>query len=74
MGMMFLWPIFMLLFLALPVAVVLGVYLMYQKAKPASLGVPASSPVRACTFCGRFLQEGWVSCPYCGKEVLQSRK
>jgi hypothetical protein len=32
-GMMFLWPIFLLLFLAFPVALAVGAYLLYRKAQ-----------------------------------------
>ena len=79
MGMMFWWPI-LLLFLALPIALVIGAYLLYRQAGQTGGLMPArpeAAPMgytRACTSCGRFLQEGWVRCPYCGAEILQTRE
>ncbi|MFQ6000886.1 MAG: zinc ribbon domain-containing protein [Anaerolineae bacterium] len=78
MGMMFLWPIFLLFFLALPIALVVGAYWLYRKAERAGGLIPArvetapTAYTRACPSCGRFLQEGWVKCPYCGSEILQA--
>jgi len=78
MGMMFLWPIFMLFFLALPIALAVGAYLLYRKAGqtgsliPASRDAPAAGYARACPSCGRFLQEDWVKCPYCGADIPQA--
>ena len=78
MGMMFWWPIFLLLFLALPIALVVGVYLLYRQAEqtgglmPARLEVAPAGYTQACLSCGRFLQEGWVRCPYCGSEIPQT--
>ncbi len=80
MGMMFLWPIFLLLFLALPIGLVVGAYLLYRKAGQTSGLMPLRPEVapggyaRACTSCGRFLQEGWVVCPYCGAEIPKATK
>lgn len=79
MGMIFWWPIF-LLFLALPIALGVGAYLLYRRAEPtgALMSVrPEVAPTgytRACTSCGRFLQEGWVKCPYCGNDIPQARE
>jgi hypothetical protein len=74
-GMLFLWPVFMLFFLGLPVALAIGGYLLYRKAAPPTgrlLPVPSTGTergyARACPSCGRFLQEEWISCPYCGAE------
>ncbi len=75
MGMILFAPIFMLLFLALPVALVLGGYLLYRKAEQTGvLTVGGRQPAavvssRACPSCGRFLQEEWIRCPYCGAEI-----
>lgn len=80
MGMIFWWPIFLLLFLALPIALVVGAYLLYRRMEPTGLLTPVRSEVaprgytRACTSCGRFLQEGWVRCPYCGAEIPQVKE
>jgi len=80
MGMMFLWPIFLLFFLALPIALVVGGYLLYRKVEqrgglmPARPEVAPTGYTRACPSCGRFLQEGWVNCPYCGSDILQATK
>ena len=77
MGMIFLWPIFMLLFLALPIGLALGGYLVYRKAGSTGSLVPAVSPTRgtgyarACPSCGRFLQGDWTNCPYCGTQIPQ---
>ena len=75
MGMMLLWPLFMLFFLALPIGLVLGAYLLYRKAEQSG-GLtfggrqPAAVvPTRACPSCGRSLQKGWIKCPYCGAEL-----
>ena len=63
MGMMFLWPLFMLFFLALPIGLVLGGYLLYRKAGPAGGLMPAvreeraTGYTRACPSCGRSLQK-----------------
>lgn len=80
MGMMFLWPVFLLLFLALPIALVGGGYLLYRKVEQTG-GLTVARPevasagyIRACVSCGRFLQEGWVKCPYCGAEIPQATK
>ncbi len=76
MGMMFLWPIFLLLMLALPVGLGAGAYMFYRKAEqtggpmPAPREAQASGYTRACASCGRFLQEDWVKCPHCGSEIL----
>ena len=78
MGMIFWWPIFLLFFLVLPIALVVGVYLLYRKAEQGGGLIPARPEVapagytRACLSCGRFLQEGWVRCPYCGAEIFQA--
>ena len=78
MGMMFWWPIFLLFFLALPIALVVGAYLLYRKAgqtgglMPARPEAAPTGYTRACTSCGRLLQEGWVNCPYCGSEIPQA--
>jgi len=75
MGMMFWWPIFLLLFLALPIALVVAAYLLYRQVGQTGGLMPARPEVaprgytRACPSCGRFLQEGWVRCPYCGSEI-----
>jgi len=80
MGMMFMWPIFLLFMLALPIALALGVYLLYRRTEqagglsPAARETTATGYTRACTSCGRFLQEDWVKCPYCGSEILQGRE
>jgi len=80
MGMFFWWPILLLFFLALPIALVVGVYFLYRQAgqrgglMPARSEAAATGYARACTSCGRFLQEGWVKCPYCGSEILQARQ
>lgn len=81
MGMMLLWPIFMLFFLALPIALGIGVYMLYRKA--GQTGDPVASAradmaptghSRACPSCGRLLQEDWVKCPYCGADILQAKR
>ncbi|TKJ29536.1 MAG: hypothetical protein CEE40_07935 [Chloroflexi bacterium B3_Chlor] len=78
MGMMFLWPILMLLFLALPIGLALGGYLLYRKAGSTGGLMPVPSPARAtgyaraCPSCGRFLQEDWINCPHCGAEIPQA--
>ncbi len=78
MGMFFLWPIFLLFFLALPIALVVGAYLLYRKAgqtdglMPARMETAPTGYTRACPSCGRFLQEGWVKCPHCGSEIAQA--
>lgn len=80
MGMMFFWPIFLLFFLALPIGLAVGAWLLYRKAEQTSGLVPARPEVapieytRACPSCGRFLQEDWVRCPYCGGEIPQVRE
>ena len=80
MGMMFWWPIFLLLFLALPIVLVVGAYPFYRKSEQTGLLTPVRSEVaptgytRACISCGRFLQEGSVRCPYCGSAILQARE
>lgn len=80
MGMFFFWPIFLLFFLALPIALVVGAYLLYRRTEPtvglmpARLEVAPTGYTRACTSCGRFLQEGWVRCPYCGIEIGHATK
>lgn len=74
-GMIFLWPIFMLFFLALPIALALGGYSLYRKAEqpgglmPAARQETATGYTRACASCGRFLQEEWIKCPHCGAEI-----
>jgi hypothetical protein len=80
MSMIFLWPIFLLFFLAPPIALVVGAYLLYQKAGQTG-GLMAARPegaragyTRACPSCGRFLQEGWIKCPYCGSEIPRATK
>ncbi len=78
MGMMFLWPVFMLFFLALPIALAMGAYLLYRRSGSTGGLMPVPGPVptagydRACTSCGRSLQEGWIKCPYCGAEIPQA--
>jgi hypothetical protein len=75
MGMIFLWPIFLLLFLALPVALAIGGYLLYRKAdQSGALTVGLTQPAaatstRACPSCGRLLQDEWIKCPYCGAVI-----
>lgn len=75
MGMIFLAPLFMLFFLALPIGLALGGYLLYRKAEQSgALTVAGRQPAavvstRACPSCGRSLQEGWIKCPYCGAEI-----
>ncbi|HAL61211.1 MAG TPA: hypothetical protein DCP08_02235 [Chloroflexi bacterium] len=77
---MFLWPIFLLFFLALPIALVVGAYLLYWKTEQAGGLMPVRPKVaptgytRACPSCGRFLQEGWVKYPHCGSEIFQARE
>ncbi len=79
MGMIFWWPI-LLLFLALPIALATGVYLFYRQAEQRRGLISSRSEValrgyiRACISCGRFLQEDWIKCPYCGSEVSHARK
>lgn len=80
MGMIFWWPIFLLFFLALPIALVVGAYLLYRKVEQTG-GLMAARPevapmgyTRACPSCGRFLPEEWVTCPYCGNEILKARE
>jgi len=74
-GMIFLWPIFMLFFLALPVGLAVGAYLLYRQEQQSgvpNVGSRQPAPVvstRACTSCGRLLQEGWIKCPYCGAGI-----
>jgi len=77
MGMMFLWPIFLLLMLALPVGLGAGAYMLYRNADQTGAFMPSGrsemAPIghtRACPSCGRFLQEDWVKCPHCGSEIL----
>ena len=78
MGMMFLWPILLLLFLALSVGLALGAYLLYQKGgrtgrlMPVPSQATATGYARDCPSCGRFLQEDWINCPYCGAEISQA--
>lgn len=78
MGMIFWWPIFLFFFLALPIALGVGAYLIYRRTEPTGLLTPVGSEAaprgytRACTSCGRFLQEGWVRCPYCGSAIVQA--
>jgi rRNA maturation endonuclease Nob1 len=80
MGMMFLWPIFLLFMLALPIALAVGAYLLYRAAEQTGglkLGAKDSTETgysRACTSCGRFLQEDWIECPYCGTKIKQDRE
>jgi hypothetical protein len=75
MGMIFLWPIFLLLFLALPVALAIGGYLLYRKAdQSGALTVGFTQPAAAtstwaCPSCGRLLQDEWIKCPYCGAVI-----
>lgn len=79
-GMMFLWPILLLLFLALPVGLALGGYLLYRR--PGQIGslMPAASETvakgytRACPSCGRFLREDWITCPHCGADISQATR
>jgi hypothetical protein len=79
MGMMFWWPIFLFFFLALPIVLLAGAYLLYQRAEQGSGLLPVLPQVaptahtRACPSCGRFLQEEWITCPYCGNEILKAR-
>jgi predicted lipid-binding transport protein (Tim44 family) len=59
---MLLWP---LLFVGL---IVLGVvWLVRSVATPAAPQPPAASTV--CAHCGKPLQAGWKTCPYCGEKV-----
>jgi len=74
MGMIFFAPIFMLFFLAVPIGLALGGYLLFRKAEQTgalSVGSrqPAAVSTRACPSCGRFSQEEWIKCPYCGAEL-----
>ena len=75
MGMILFAPLFMLFFLALPVGLALGGYLLYRKAEQSgAFAVGGRQPAavvstRACTSCGRFVQEDWIRCPYCGAEL-----
>jgi hypothetical protein len=77
-GMMFLWPILLLLFLALPIGLAVGAYLLYRNGgqlgslMPAAVETGIRGYSRACPSCGRFLQEDWINCPHCGAEVPQA--
>jgi uncharacterized paraquat-inducible protein A len=79
-GMVFLWPILLLLFLALPAGLALGGYVLYRRSGqigslvPAATETAAKGYTRACPSCGRFLREDWISCPYCGAEISQDRR
>lgn len=74
-GMILLWPLFLLFFLALPVGLAWGGYLLYRKAEQSGVFTAGSRQpatvvsTRPCPSCGRFLQEGWIKCPYCGAET-----
>ena len=80
MGMIFLGPILMLFFLAVPIGLALGGYSLYRKAEqtgglmPAARQETATGYTRACASCGRFLQEEWINCPYCGAEVSRATR
>ena len=80
MGMMFLWPIVLLFFLALPIVLAVGAYLLYRKAEQtgglmsAPRGATATGYTRTCPSCGRLLQQDWVKCPYCGAEIPQATR
>jgi hypothetical protein len=79
-GMMFLWPLFLLLLLALPIGLAVGAYLLYRNGgrvgglMPAAVETGVRGYSRACAACGRFLQEDWIGCPHCGAEVPQATK
>ena len=81
MGMMFLWPILLLVMLGLPVALAIGAYMLYRNAGQTGGFMPSGrsemAPTghgRACPSCGRLLQEDWVKCPYCGADILQAKR
>ncbi|NIN66927.1 MAG: hypothetical protein GTO63_19975 [Anaerolineae bacterium] len=79
-GMIFVWPILLVLFLGMPLALGLGGYVLYRKAEQAGGLMPAAREAtgtgytRACPSCGRFLQQEWINCPYCGAEISQATR
>jgi len=79
MGMMFMWPIFLLFMLALPIALAVGAYLLYRAVeqtgglKLATRETTETGYIRACTSCGRLLEEAWIQCPYCGAKIPQDK-
>lgn len=65
-----------LLCLGLPALLVLGVWLLVKSNRrspqvspppTAAPAPPAASSGKNCASCGRFVQEDWSHCPYCGK-------
>ena len=57
--------------MALGVLVVFALVKVFSRpqVQPPAAPAPAQVVMRACTHCGKPLQEDWTACPYCGEKI-----